>query len=198
MTTRTKRKNPNQPDRELMFRTSQPLGTYFIDYFVEPVRREQFTGADGRPHWKSIFAYYLLAVDTVSRFVYWDLANISSFESFSPGTFDPNFLITEMGPNNVSNFRESMNRIWEQQRRLGAIPMRYIWGDGQSSFNSKRGGVQKWYHDRGITFRSFERQRNWDPSLIDSGTFPNYGQEGLMNRLVRTLRDKAYKKQDDN
>jgi hypothetical protein len=167
-----------------------PLKTYMIDYIVEPIERTARN--------KSKFLYYLIAINTLSRFIYVELANTRALNATigSDGRIeDVVEQIDEMGMNSASLFLSAMKSIYQQAQEVtgDAKPILYLWGDGQKSFNATRGGVREWYKSHGITFTEFPRQRTFDPSLTEPKALPVFKAEGIMNRAIRTLRDLAFK-----
>jgi hypothetical protein len=126
-----------------------PLKTYFIDYIVEPIERTARN--------KSKFLYYLIAINTLSRFVYVELANTRAVNATvgSDGRIDDIVeQIDHMGMNSASLFLSAMKSIYQQAQEVtgDSKPILYLWGDGQKSFNATRGGVREWYQSNGITF----------------------------------------------
>jgi hypothetical protein len=85
--------------------------------------------------------------------------------------------VVQFGINSNQRFQATFIELYNQTVINGS-PVRYLQGDGQLSFNS-RDTVARIYKPRGIIFTPFLR--------TPQGT-PMYSNEGIINRLMRTLR----------
>jgi hypothetical protein len=172
---------------DYQLKSVQPMGTYFIDLIVEPYART--------PEGRSKFIYYLIAVNTLSRFVYVVVANnqeVSAPVGPDGRLIDVERSIEEMGMNNARLFVDAMRKILEQAQTItGGNPIMYLRGDAQLSFTSRL--AQEFYRQNGITFSPVPREKNYDPTLLKRKSAPIFRAEGILNRVVRTLRDFAYK-----
>jgi hypothetical protein len=128
---------------DYQLKSVQPIGTYWIDLIVEPYARTD----DGR----SKFIYYLLCVNTLSRFVYVVVANnqeVSAPVGPDGRLVDVERSIQDMGMNNARLFVDDMRKILEQAKTItGTNPIMYLRGDAQLSFTSKL--AQEFYRKNG-------------------------------------------------
>ncbi len=125
---------------------------------------------------------YLVAININTRYLYVKLTNI------------------ELGENKFSKRdKKSSKRYLNALRALidQGMVVRYLSGDGESAFNSAE--AQEFYINNGITFRTVPRQVNGAyPDFMKSEqrlankTSPLHSSLGIIDRVIRTLRDMAY------
>jgi hypothetical protein len=138
----------------------------------------------------------LVAVNSLSRFVYVELANNRALQAITDSSGQVEGVaaqIDEMGMNSAALYLSALKSIWGQAKALTGDPhpIRWLWGDGQNSFNSAL--AREWYRSEGIVFTEFPRQRSFDPGLTRPKALPIFKAEGILNRAIRSLRDLAYK-----
>jgi hypothetical protein len=165
----------------------KPRGTYYIDYLVETVARN---GA------RSQMVYYLICVSAVSRFVYAEIVNTENIELKVGNTMEEIYVngeIISKKARSTRNYLAALRLILEQNMRLTSgkgYPIQYLIGDGESAFDSK--AAWKFYDQNYIKFIPVHRVMNYDPTMRPRTSMPDYRAEGILNRVIRTLRDYAY------
>lgn len=126
--------------------------------------------------------YYLVAINVNTRYLYVKLTNLQVSED--------EYSIDDR--KSTISYLNALRALMDQ-----GMKVQYLQGDGEKAFNSVESN--QFYADNGIEFIPIERQvKGAYPAfmrfeqLAGNGTIPTHSSLGIIDRVIRTLRDMAY------
>ena len=150
--------------KEYQLHEVAPRGTYMIDIMI--VRD----------------LYYLVAINVNTRYLFVKLTNLEVSENE----------YSKDDRKSTVGYLNALRALMDK-----GMKVRYLKGDGEKAFNSDES--QQFYDEHDIEFKPVERQiKGAYPDfmkyeqLAGKGTTPLHSSLGIIDRVIRTLRDMAY------
>ena len=135
---------------------------------------------------------YLVAINVNTRYLYVELVNDTINENERPDGLRTMSEFTKTNTKRTTSFIRALQRMIDK-----GMNVEHLTGDGESAFNSKLAN-ESFYHPRNIDFKPVPRQfMGAYPKFMKKEqksvkTDPLHGSLGLIDRVIRTIRDMAY------